>query len=96
VKKPFGGAGHIWSWGQRRLKFAPSFETNKQQKRRLIATEMDFWRSSDIPRIDRVRNDTIKELMGVEKTIIDPIETKRLQWSGHLEKMDENTWPKKV
>ncbi|KAF2901246.1 hypothetical protein ILUMI_04937 [Ignelater luminosus] len=72
-------------------KALPLMEQKPKQKRRLIATEMDFWRRrSGISRMDHVRNDTIRELMGVEKTLMDTIETKRLQWYGHLEKMDGN------
>ncbi|KAF2890513.1 hypothetical protein ILUMI_15660 [Ignelater luminosus] len=61
---------------------AETWEIHKQQKGRLIATEMNFWRksSSSVSRMDCVQNDTRRELMGVEKTIMDTIETKWLEW----------------
>ncbi|KAF2894990.1 hypothetical protein ILUMI_11190, partial [Ignelater luminosus] len=80
-----------------------SWEINKQQKGRLISTEMDFSRRScAISRMDRVRNDTISELMGVAKTTMDTIETKQLQWrrksrrppkTWHLRRSDRQRSP---
>lgn len=74
-----------------------TWELNKRDKERLLALEMDFWRrSSGISRIERVRNERIREIMEVEGTILDTIDTKRLLWYGHLERMDNTRWPKKV
>lgn len=76
---------------------AETWEMNKRQRERLLALEMDFWRRScGVSRMDHVRNSTIRQTMGIEKTIIDAIETKQLSWYGHLERMDEDRWPKRV
>jgi phage pi2 protein 07 len=52
----------------------------KQQANKLIATEMDFWRRSDRKsRKEKVRNDTIRAIMEVEKNISEVTEEKRLR-----------------
>ena len=76
---------------------AETWELRKRDKDRLLALEMDFWRrSAGISRLDHIRNDDIRRTMGTEETIIDTIERKRLAWYGHLERMNEDRWPKKV
>jgi hypothetical protein len=58
---------------------------------------MDFLRRScGISRLDHVRNDRIKEIMDLDKTIIDRVEEKRLAWYGHLQRMSEERWTKKI
>jgi hypothetical protein len=53
-------------------------------------------RSCEISRLDHVRNDRIKEIMDLDKTIIDRVEEKQLAWCGHLQRMSEERWPKKI
>jgi hypothetical protein len=48
---------------------------------------MDFWRSARKSRKEKVRNDTIREIMGVGKNILEVIEEKRLRWFGHVKRM---------
>jgi hypothetical protein len=58
---------------------------------------MDFLRRScGISRLDHIRNDRIKEIMDLDKTIIDRVEEKQLIWYGHLQRMSEERWPKKI
>lgn len=74
-----------------------TWELNKKDRQKLLSLEMDFWRrSARISRLDHIRNDRIREIMKVEQTIIDTIEQKRLIWYGHLQRMDEDRWPKIV
>jgi hypothetical protein len=42
-------------------------------------------------RMERIKNENIKEIMGVKGTqdIIDIIQKKRLQWYGHVKRMPE-------
>ena len=47
-------------------------------------------------RLERIRNETIKEEMAVQKTIIDCIEEKQLIWYGHVQRMDQDRVPKKT
>ena len=70
---------------------------NKDAQRRLLATEMEFWRRScGITRMDRVRSERIIEMMKVEYRITDAIQEKQLRWYGHLERMEDSRIPKKV
>jgi hypothetical protein len=58
---------------------------------------MDFLRRScGISRLDHVRNDRMKEIMDLDKTIIDRVEVKQLVWYGHLQRTSEERWPKKI
>jgi hypothetical protein len=58
---------------------------------------MDFLRRScEISRSDRVRNDRKKEIMDLDKTITDRVQEKQLVWYGHLQRMSEERWPKKI
>jgi hypothetical protein len=63
----------------------------------LQAFQMDFLRRNcGISRLDHVRNDRIKEIMDLDKTIIDRVEERQLVWYGHLQRMSEERWPKKI
>jgi hypothetical protein len=58
---------------------------------------MDFLRRScGISTLDHVRNDRIKEIMDLDKTNIDRVEEKQLVLYGHLQRMSEERWPKKI
>jgi hypothetical protein len=63
----------------------------------LNSTEMDFWRlSARISRKDKIRNTVIKQKMNVERSLLDDIKTKQLQWYGHVQIMEEGRLPKAV
>ena len=65
----------------------PTREINK-----ILSTEMDVLRrSARKSRIERIKNEYIKETMGVKEKpdIIDIIERKRPQWYGHVKGMQE-------
>jgi hypothetical protein len=48
-------------------------------------------RSARKSRLEKIKNENIKEIMGVKgkPDIIDIIERKRLQWYGHVKRMPE-------
>lgn len=76
---------------------AETWELTQRDRSRLMAVEMDYWRRScRISRLDHVRNDTIREMMNVEGTIMDTVDKKRLTWYGHLQRMEDRRWPKRV
>jgi hypothetical protein len=76
---------------------AEAWEITEANKRKLQAFQMDFLRRNcGISRLDHVRNDRIKEIMDLDKTIIDRVEEKQLVWYGHLQRMSEERWPKKI
>ena len=55
-------------------------------------------RSARKSRMERIKNEHIKEIMGVKGKldIIDIIEEKRLQWYGHIKRMPEERIPKLI
>jgi hypothetical protein len=55
-------------------------------------------RSARKSRIERIKNEHIKEIMGVKEKpdIIDIIERKRLQWYGHVKRMQEERLPRLI
>jgi hypothetical protein len=72
----------------------PTREINK-----ILSTEMDVLRrSTRKSRLERIKNEHIKEIMGVKEKpdIIDIIERKRLQWYGHVKRMQEERLPKLI
>ena len=53
-------------------------------------------RSARKSRIERIKNEHINKIMGVKEKpdIIDIIERKRLQWYGHVKRMQDEILPK--
>jgi hypothetical protein len=69
----------------------PTRETNK-----ILATEMDVLRrSARKSKLEKIKNENIKEIMGV-KGKPDIIEKKKLQWYGHVKRMPEERIPKLI
>jgi len=72
----------------------PTREINK-----ILSTEMDMLRrSARNSRMERIKNEHIKELMGVKgkPDIIDILGKKRLQRYGHVKRMPEERIPKLI
>jgi len=64
---------------------------------KLNSTEMDFWRrSARISRKDKIKNNIIKQNVNVTKSLLDDVETKQLQWYGHVSRMEEGRLSKEV
>ncbi|CAH0393483.1 unnamed protein product [Bemisia tabaci] len=73
------------------------WQLKERTQRMLRATEMDFWRrSAGISRRDRVRNERVRQIMGVENDIIFDVMTRQLVWFGHVNRMTEGRLPKKL
>jgi hypothetical protein len=49
----------------------------------------DLRRSSRISRKDKIRNETIRQQIGLEESIIKEIEQNQLMWYGHVQRMAE-------
>jgi len=76
---------------------AELWEISKNNEKKLKAMEMEFWRRSYcVTLMDRIRNENIKQQMGVTSDIMDTIEGRRLKWYGHLRRMPEERWPLKT
>lgn len=70
---------------------------SRRTKHLILALKMDYWRRSNrTSRLEHVRNAQIREEMEVDGTILDTIESKRLLWYGHLQRMDDSRIPKKI
>ena len=64
---------------------------------KLNSTEMDFWRrSARISWENKIRNNIIKQKMKVTRSLLDDIKTKKLQWYGYFQGMEEGRLPKEV
>ena len=73
------------------------WQLKKRTEDMLRATEMDFWRrSAGISRRERIRNERVREIMGVEKDIVHDIRSKQLVWYGHVRRMADDRLPKQV
>jgi hypothetical protein len=58
---------------------------------------MDFWRSSArISRKDKIRNTVIEQKINVERSLLEDIKNKQLQWYGDVQRMEEGRLPKEV
>ncbi|XP_030751610.1 uncharacterized protein LOC115879104 [Sitophilus oryzae] len=76
---------------------AETWELNKLEKNKLLSLEMDFWRRScRISRLEHISNQRLREIIGEKETILDAIDGKILSWYGHLQRMDDNRWPKRI
>ncbi|XP_030768112.1 uncharacterized protein LOC115891711 [Sitophilus oryzae] len=76
---------------------ADTWELNKVEKNKWLSLEMDFWqRSCRISRLEHISNQRIREIIGEKETILDAIDGKILSWYGHLQRMDDNRWPKRI
>ena len=49
-----------------------------------------------ITRWDRIRNVDIPKRAGIEETFAEKVDRRVLRWFGHVERMDEGRWPRKV
>jgi len=68
---------------------AETWSLHKDGTRRVNATEMDaLRRSARISKLDRKKNEYIREKMNAQDTILDDITRKQLIWYGHVERME--------
>src|SRR5215510_2607107 len=74
-----------------------TWEINNRNEKRQKALEMDFWRRScGVSRLEHVRNGEIRRRTQRNKDILDTINMKRLIWYGHVQRMPEDRWPKRM
>lgn len=76
---------------------AEIWQLSEQMRTKLRVMEMDFLRrSAGISRREKIRNERIKEIMGLKQDILHEIERKQLLWFGHVQRMQSNRLPKKL
>jgi hypothetical protein len=69
----------------------------KRYRDKMQAVQMDNLRGVlGVRRIDKMRNERIRELCGVEKGVLERISESILRWFGHMERMDESRLVKRV
>jgi hypothetical protein len=75
---------------------AETWRLTENNKRQVEGTEMDVLRTSTkISKKERIRNVTVRQLIGLEETIIKEIELqKQLTWYGHVQRRAERRLPK--
>ena len=49
-----------------------------------------------VTRRDMVRDEEIQRRAGIEETPVEKVDRRVLRWFGHVERMDEGRWPRKV
>jgi hypothetical protein len=76
---------------------AEAWDENRKNGNKVLATEMDCvrksWRGK---RLGRILNEAIREMMEMEKDIIDEVQKRQLIRFGDKNVMDETGWPREV
>jgi hypothetical protein len=73
------------------------WEITKRDKQRLEAVEMNFMRRScRVSRLQRITNEEIKRRINKGKNVIEKMEERRLKWYGHVRRMEDHCWRKKI
>lgn len=76
---------------------AETWTISRQQANKLMVLEMDFWRrSARKSRKEKIRNNKIREIMQVDRNILEIVEERRLRWYGHVLRMSEERIPNKI
>ena len=69
----------------------------ESERRKLNVFEMRCLRSMcGVTRLDRIRNEEVRERSGVRKELADRVDINVLRWFGHVERMDDERLLKKV
>jgi hypothetical protein len=60
----------------------------KQDEKRILTAEMSWLRKiAGVSRLQRIRNDDIRQALGIQTTLLDKVIQRRLRWFGHVERM---------
>lgn len=58
--------------------------------------KMKWRRSSETSRLDKVRNESIRQIMGVNHKITEDIQIKQPRWYGYVQRMEETRLPRQI
>ena len=76
---------------------AETWGLREAERHRLNVFEMNCPRPIvGVTRGDRIRNEEIQSRAGIEDTLAEKVGRRVLRWFGHVERMDEGSWPRKV
>ena len=88
---------HLDVYKRQGLYGAELWEINKRNKSIIRAIEIDYWqRCYGLTRADRVKYVEIRQAMGIDLDIIEITDARRLNWFGHLKRISDERWPRKV
>ena len=66
----------------------------KQDEKRILTAEMSWLRKiAGISRLQKIRNDDIRQSLGIQTTLLDKVVQRRLRWFGHVERMPADRIP---
>lgn len=69
----------------------------EEDKKKITSVEMDYLRrSARRSRLEKIRNEQIRNEMAANESVIERIEKRSLKWFGHLLRMDDTRWPKRI
>ena len=70
---------------------------NKNLESELMSMEMDFWRrSARCSRLEKIRNNVIREKIYIKKPVLDYMRYKQLNWYDHAQRMYEIRLPRNI
>ena len=62
-----------------------------------MSMEMDFLRrSARCSRLEKTRNNVIREKMNIKNSVLDYIKYKQLNWYGHVQRMEQESLPRGI
>ena len=62
-----------------------------------MSMEMDFLRrSARCSRLEKIRNNVIREKMSIKNSVLNCIRYKELNWYGHVQRMDQERFPRRI
>ena len=76
---------------------AETWTLRRTEENKLLTTEMTCLRRiRGISRRDKIRNNSIREMVGIKKNILETLEERRLRWYGHVRRMQRERIPQKA
>lgn len=76
---------------------AESWQITSKERNKIQAVEMDYLRRScRVSKLQHIRNEEIRRRTGMEVTVNDRIDTRQLIWYGHVMRMTNERWPRRV
>ena len=74
---------------------AETWTLKKEDENRLLVFEMACLRKIlGVSRLDKIRNTSIRHSLKISQTVINKIQTKRLRFFGHIQRMPATRYPK--
>jgi hypothetical protein len=69
----------------------------RRERNKLLAIEMGYLgKSYRRVKLDRIRNETTREMIEMEKDVTDEVQKQQLMWFGHTKRMEKARWLRNV